>query len=278
VRPRDFIPLAILGGLAAFIVVQGSRVRRDRPRVTRVEQPAANSASAAQTPPPGQTAPSTAGATANARSTDVVALTAAPREPAPVRDLASIQEKIRDGAPGTYILAIIREQQDTIMRWPQRRVDPVRVWIDRQPTVPDFDANYPLVVERVFDEWHEAGFPLRFDFVRDSTQSDIKIRWIAQLEASEDPRIGVTVKTRDQYGWISAADITISTHDRSDGKPLAPELIAGIARHEVGHALGLAHSPNQSDVMFPESRTTVISAVDRATLHLLYILPPGPVK
>jgi hypothetical protein len=30
--------------------------------------------------------------------------------------------------------------------------------------------------------------------------------------------------------------------------------------------------------MYPESRTPVISAADRATMHLLYLLPPGMVK
>jgi predicted Zn-dependent protease len=87
----------------------------------------------------------------------------------------------------------------------------------------------------------------------------------------------MTRKLRDQHGWIHAAELTIATHDPL-GRRLPAETVAGTARHEIGHALGLGHSPARTDVMYPESRTTVISAVDRATLRLLYILPPGPVK
>jgi predicted Zn-dependent protease len=74
-----------------------------------------------------------------------------------------------------------------------------------------------------------------------------------------------------------AAEITIATH-ATDGTPLPPDVVFGAARHEAGHALGLGHSNNPNDVMFPVSRATTISAADRATLHLLYTLPPGAVK
>jgi len=132
------------------------------------------------------------------------------------------------------------------------------------------------VAEGAFREWREAGFPLRFEQVVDSTGADIKIVWSNKF--SEGGRqIGVTQKMRDQHGWIVRCEIVVATHT-AEGRPLPPATIAGVVRHEVGHALGLGHSPSNTDVMYPESYATVISQSDRATLHLLYSLPPGVVR
>jgi predicted Zn-dependent protease len=46
--------------------------------------------------------------------------------------------------------------------------------------------------------------------------------------------------------------------------------------HETGHALGLPHSPDSNDVMFPATRTGTLSERDRRTAQVLYQLPPGP--
>jgi hypothetical protein len=206
-------------------------------------------------------------------------ITKAPAEGAkPARDLGLIQERLRDGAPGTYILHMLPEQGDTLARWPDRMNEPLRIWIQRDASIPDWNPMYSVVAEQVFGEWEAAGFPLRFDRMRDSAGADIKIVFVHRMPPEEEARrIGVARRFRDQDGWLVRAEVVIATHDRS-GRPLAPETIAGTARHEVGHVLGLGHSPDPADVMYPESRTASISGRDRATLHLIYMLPPGPVK
>lgn len=201
------------------------------------------------------------------------------REAAPPRDLALIQERLREGAPGTYILHMLPEQGDTLARWPDRLNEPLRVWIQADAAFPNWDPQYPVGAERAFDEWEEAGFPIRFDRVLDSATADIKIVFVQQMAPDDQQvrRIGVARRIRDQDGWLRHGEVVIATHDRF-GAALPAATVHGTARHEVGHILGLGHSPNPTDVMYPESRTPTISTADRATLHLIYMLPPGPVK
>jgi predicted Zn-dependent protease len=281
VRTRDLVPLALLAGIAGVIVVQGREMGRKRKSRSAAERVTATAAAPVAQP---QGAPALAPQPATAqpaprKTIDVVmpAELRASEEPPPVRDDAVVRQQIRDNESGTYIRAILDQQEQLLVRWPQRQREALRVWIERDANVADWDASYPIVAENVFSEWKEAGFPLRFDIVTDRVGSDIQIRWVSQFSGDDSRRIGLTSKARDQSGWLVSAEITVATHG-PDGQKLTSEEVAGVARHEIGHALGLGHSASRKDVMYPESTTSIISEADRATLHLLYMLPPGVVK
>jgi len=196
------------------------------------------------------------------------------RGPAKI-DRAELRRRIEVGAAGTYIADMLADRDSLLTRWPDRTHEPVRVWVQRTSDVPDWKPELTQLARTAFDEWSGAGPPLRFMFIVDSTRADIRVNFTDRLTGGN--RLGVTTHTHDQDGWIVGAEIVIAMHD-SAGTVLPDPLLAAVARHEVGHALGLAHSKDRTTIMFPESQTLSITGPDRATLKLLYTLPPGSVK
>jgi hypothetical protein len=203
------------------------------------------------------------------------AVTASPTVGAPKLDRSEVRRRIEAGAPGTYIVDMLADSDSMLTRWPERTIEPVRVWIQRTAPVPDWTPEIAQAARTAFDEWGEVGFPVRFTFTVDSTRADIRVRFTDRVTHSN--QLGVTTHRHDADGWIVSADIAIATHDTA-GAFLPLPFISGVARHEVGHALGLAHSKDRATIMYPESHTLAITGPDRATVKLLYMLPPGSVK
>ena len=270
---RDLVPLtlaAVLVGGIAVVTVQARQERAGRIGATQQGQPLSTSDDG-MTAAEGGSAPERA-------SADPAVIATLPLRgialPAPVRDIPAIQRALAEGSDGTYIGDILAASDSQLVRWPDRTVTALRVWIQSSASVRHWDDDYPAMVREVLGEWSAAGFPLRFLYVVDSANADMHVMFTSSLPGRQ---IGLTSRLRDRNGWIVAAEVLIATED-AKGQAFPAHLVAAIARHEIGHAFGLDHTRDATAVMFPESRTTTIGAADRATLHLLYTLPPGPVR
>lgn len=193
---------------------------------------------------------------------------------APDFDRDDVLRRLGFGAPGTYILAML-DTDSGLVRWPDRPLEPIRVWVEPTSSLPDWRPEYVDSARRAFERWRDAGIPIRVNFLVDSTDAEVRVRWADRLEES---RIGSTRRVRDQHWWLVAGQITLALH-ATNGEALSPATIGATALHEAGHLFGLNHSPDASDLMATRHHgVNQPSAADLATMRLLYSVPPGRLR
>ena len=251
----------LLTAMAVFIVVQA---RRLPPRRAAVAAPRDSSA---------DTSSSEVNATSRSAEAALVSVKSSAL-PAPKRDLAEIQRRLADGERGTYLREVLLQRDDNNARWPDRQLEPLRVWVQPNSRLSDFHGSYPVRAREAFERWERAGVPVAFTFVRDSASCDIPVVWVDKFDI---PISGRTRWTRDQHWWIIGSSIEVALHHQS-GVPLDPQSIYVITLHEVGHVLGLDHTQDTTSIMAARVRVTDLADVDEHTMHLIYSLPPGSVS
>lgn len=245
-------------------------VFRPEPRAASSPEPAAESVAAAAPPvaPPPPT--SSQGAAVPA------ATVPGANEPTYIELLARSETRRRIRASGstTYLADMLAVSEDSMLRrWENRNAEPVRVFF--APThAANFKPEFLDAIRAGFSQWSSAGVPVRFDFNGDSTNAEITVRWRIQFEIE---RTGQTDVTWDENGHIQSAVVTLATFDPK-GRPMEVDDIRVVAMHEVGHVLGLDHSKDSIDLMFPTAKVRELSDRDVRTVMLLYQLAPGSLR
>jgi predicted Zn-dependent protease len=169
---------------------------------------------------------------------------------------------------------MLAERDSALARWPERRDNPITVWIQPTSTIPDWAEDYVTSVRDAVSDWDALDLPVRFAFENDSARADVHITFIDQFEEAISGR---TKWERDDAWWITDADIVLAVHHRN-GPALDDDAMHALALHEVGHLLGLDHTEDATSIMAARVRVRGLSNADRATVRLLYTLPPGGVR
>jgi predicted Zn-dependent protease len=262
----------VLGGAALLLIgaVTWRAVRSHLPARPRPAPVAADTAAATPgvRPPTGATAASSAG------GTTVVATP--PSNESYLDQLArsETRRRIRGSAGVTYLNEMVAESNESMLhRWDNRVDDPVRVYF-APTTAANFRPAFLDAVRGAFGRWEDAGVPVRFAFVDDSARAEVTVRWKVQFEID---RTGQTDLNWDQDGHVQTAVVTIATFDPK-GQPLAADDVRAVALHEIGHLIGLDHSPDSADVMFARTQVRDLSERDVQSALLLYQLTPGSIR
>ncbi len=187
---------------------------------------------------------------------------------------SEIRRRIRASAGSTYLNDIVAASTDSILhRWDGRVSTPVRVFFP-PTTVANFQPAFLDAVRSAFQRWQEAGVPVRFNLDADSSSAEVRVQWRIQFEGE---RSGQTDLQWDDDGHLTGGVVTLATFD-AKGQPFAPDDVRVLALHEIGHLIGLDHSPDPGDIMYPQPKVRDLSPRDIRTASLLYDLSPGTLR
>lgn len=222
------------------------------------------------TPPDTPSTPTEVRSSLPARSVPIPALRA---DTLTSTDRSNARSSIRDAGATVYFDSLLAETDSTLRRWPDSTLRALAVAINSGGPA-EWRPDMADQVRSALREWETVVPGLHFTEPLDATGASITVHWVEHLRGN---RTGQADLVWDRAGRIHHVDVSLALLG-PNGQPLDDTALRAVAAHEMGHALGLAHSGDSTDVLFAATHTSTLSPRDVATVQLLYQLRPGNIK
>ncbi len=160
------------------------------------------------------------------------------------------------------------------MRW---TISPLRVYIAPMKfySKQGEDYKYNAMVKRALNEWQVASKgKIHFTVVNTLLESNINIDW----KRVERKALGYCHFQYNGSNQLYGAEVQIGlTEGLVHGQYMDESEVYHTILHEIGHALGLGHSPYKTDIMYTPHQKGVVklSSGDKESLKWLYAFPQG---
>ena len=172
----------------------------------------------------------------------------------------------------TYLNGSVKN--GNIMRW---SINPLVVYIAPMKFYSKIgeDAKYRKMVIDALNVWSAAsGGKISFKITNVLLESNINIDW----KRVERQALGHCYFNWDSQGRLYGAEVSIGLTDGKIHKQYDNDIeVYHTILHELGHALGLGHSPYQQDIMYTPHQygNASLSANDKYSIQWLYRIPAG---